>query len=91
MSGTGQVTLGEVRDGSGDPRGGLARVEGSSGRFGMGRAKHGEVRGRVGVPSGRFGTSRETFGEVRNGSGYSRGGPGRVGFSRGGSGRVEGP
>ena len=41
--GTGWGTAGEVRDGSGDPRGGPGRVEGPSGRSGTGRRTHGEV------------------------------------------------
>ena len=37
-------TLEEVRDGSGDPRGGPGRVGGPSGMFVTSRETHGEVR-----------------------------------------------
>ena len=53
--GTGWCILGEVRDGSGDPRGGPD---------GSGYPRGGP--GNVGGPSGRFETSRGSLGEVRN-------------------------
>ena len=68
--GTGRVTLGEVRDGSGDLRGVPGRVKGT---IGVVRARSGELRdgsgdsrkssGQVGGPSRRFGTGRGTLGE----------------------------
>ena len=63
-SGTGPMAFPEVRDGSGDPRGGPERVKGPSGRFVMGRGTLGEFRDGSG-----------TLGEVRNGSRDLRGGP----------------
>ena len=42
--GTGRVTLGEVRDGSGDPRGGLGRFWSTLGRFGTGRGTLGVIQ-----------------------------------------------
>ena len=44
MSETGRGTLLEVWDGKGDTRGGPGQVGGPSGRSGMGRGTHGEVR-----------------------------------------------
>ena len=75
----GRGTLGDVRDGSEDPRGGLGRFVGPSWRFGTVRETLGEVRdglrdprggwGQVGRPSGRFGTGWGTLWEVRDGQG----------------------
>ena len=75
-SGMGCLTLGEVRDGSGDPRGGPGRVEGPSGWYGQGRGTLGEVwdelgehrggPGRVGRPSRRFGTGGAKIEKVRD-------------------------
>ena len=72
---TGQWALGEVRywsgdprgfrDGSGDPRGGLAQVGGPSLRFGTGRESHGEVLDRSADtrgPTGRSWMGRRTIG-----------------------------
>ena len=59
---TGQETFREVRDGSGDPRGGLGQVGGPLGRSST-----------IKEPSGRSGTGQETLegtgrvGEVRHG------------------------
>ena len=70
-------TLGEVRDGSGDPRGCPGRFVGPSGRSETGWGTLGEVR------DGRW-TLRAvwdclgTLGEVQNGSGDPRRGEGRV-------------
>ena len=55
-SGTGLGTIGKVRDGSEDDRGGPERV----GDCWVGP-------GRVGKPSRSFGTGQGTIGEVRNG------------------------
>ena len=57
-SGTGRGTLGEVRDGSGDPLGGQRRVGDPWGGL-----------KRVGGHLGIVGTGRGTLGEVRDGSG----------------------
>ena len=67
-SGTGWGTLGEVRDGEGDPRGGPRRVGGPSGRYGMARETLGKVRDGSEDPWGglgqvvRCGTGRQTLG-----------------------------
>ena len=78
--GTGQRTLGEVRDGSET----LEEVR-------HGRETLGEVRDGFREPSGRSGTGRGTIGEVRDGSGD----PGEVqdgsGDRWGGPGWVLGP
>ena len=76
-TGTSQGTLGEVWDGSGDPRVGPVMVWGPSGRSGMGRG-----------PTRRFGKGRGTLGQVRErlkdladeryGSGDTQGGPRRI-------------
>ena len=63
-SGTCWGNTGEVRDGSGDHRGGLGRVAGPS-----------ERSGQVGGPSERSGMGRGTIGEVRDGSEDFWGGP----------------
>ena len=85
----GRGSLGEVLDGSEDLQGGLGRVDGPSGRFGMGRWTHEEFKIGWGGPSKRpvmgRGTLGEvwdgsaTLGEVWDGSGDPRGGPGQVG------------
>ena len=61
-------TLGEVLDGSTDPRGGLDWVGVLSGRSGTGRR-----------PSERSGMGQRTLVEVWDGSGHPWGGLGRVG------------
>ena len=61
-------TIGEVRNGSGDPRGGPGLVMGLTGRSGT-----------CWGLSMRFGTGRGALGEVRDGSEDPRGGLGRVG------------
>ena len=68
-TGTDRGTLGEVRDGLRDPRGGPALWSGDPLR-GLGR---------VGGLSARSGTGRGTLGEVRDGLGDPWGGPERVG------------
>ena len=52
----GRGTLGEVQDGSGDPRGGPERIGGLSGTFGTGQEA-----------SEKSGTSHRTLREVRDG------------------------
>ena len=63
-----RLTLGEVRDGSGDPRGGPGRVEGPSGSSGTGRGTLGEVWDGSRDPRGVPEMGRGTLGEVRDGS-----------------------
>ena len=66
---TGRRTIGEVRDGSGDPKEGPGWVGGPLGRSGTGRGFlrwFGTGRG----PSRSSGTGRETLREVRAGSGH---------------------
>ena len=81
----GRGTLGEVWDGSLDPRGGPGRIGGPSSRSGTGRGTRWEVRDSsldprggsqlVGGPSGRSGTGQGTIGW----SGMSRWKSGRSG------------
>ena len=88
----------EVRDGSGDPRRSLGRVQDPGGGPGWGTV--GEVRdlsgerwggpGMVGGPSGRSEMGRGTVGKVLDWSGDPRSGPGWVGGSRGGPGQIVG-
>ena len=78
--GTGRGTLGEVRVGWGDPRGGSRRGFGTRGM----------VSGRVGGPSGRSVTDRGTLEVVRVGWEDPQGCPGRVGELSGRSGMVRG-
>ena len=70
----GRETLGEVLDGSGDPRKNPGQVEGQSGRFGMGRGL-----------SEKSGTGRGTRGEVRDGLRDPQDGPIRFGGLSGNS------
>ena len=70
----GRGTLGDVRDELGDPRGGLGRVWGPSGKFETCRETLGEVRD----GSETSGTDRGTPGEFRDGSGDPREGWGWV-------------
>ena len=77
-SGTGKVTLREVREGSGIPQGGPGRVWGPSGRSRMSRSTPEDVRNGLEVPRGGSGTGLWTFGEVQDGSGDSQGSPSRV-------------
>ena len=72
-------TVGKVRDGSRDRRGGPGQVRGPY---------RGLVTDRVDY--GKFGKGWGTLGEVRDGLGDPQGGPGRVVGHRGGLGRVEG-
>ena len=69
-------TLEEVRDGSGDPRGGSGRVGGPSWRFGTVRRTLGRSETGL-VTLQKFGTVRWTILEVRDEPGDPRGGPGR--------------
>ena len=69
---TGQGTLGEVWDGSGDPREGPGRVGGPSGR-----SRKPSVRSSTGRRT--LWEVRKNLGEVQDGSREPRGGPGRVG------------
>ena len=73
----GRCTLEEVRDGSGDPRGGPRRVGGPSVRFGKVRWTLGEVR-----------DESLDIGEVRDRWVDPRGGPRRVGGPSGRLGTV---
>ena len=57
-------TIGEVRDGSGDHRGGPGQVGRPTGRFGTGQKTLGEIRDRSEDPRGGPGTGRETLREV---------------------------
>ena len=84
MSGTCRGTLREVQDGSGDPRGGLGRVWGPSGKSRTCRETLGVVRNgseTSGTDRGTHGEFRDgwgTLGEFRDGSGDPRGGRGWV-------------
>ena len=106
-SGKGRETLGEVRNGSQDPKGGSGRVKGASVRSGMGQGPF-RGPGRVEGPSGRSGTGRgalrrsrtgsETLPEVQDGSEDHRKFVGQAGKVRDmlrdpqkGPGRVGGP
>ena len=65
-TGTGRGTLGEVWDGSEDPRGGSGWVMGPSGRFGTSQGTLGKVLTGRGA-SMRSGTGWGTLVEVQNG------------------------
>ena len=96
---TGWRSLGEVRDGSVDPRGGPELVGRPSQRSRTGRVCYGKSRMGRGT-TGRTGTVRGTHGEVRDGSVDPRGtwdgsegtqgGPRRVAVTWGGPARVGG-
>ena len=88
---TGRGTLGEVRDGLGDPRGGPGRVRGPSERFGTVRGTLVEVQDVSGDLTRSHRDGSVDTQEIRDGSGDSRRLLDESGNPRRGPGGVEGP